>query len=93
MPPHLGDVYACGERSAITRPRFARSGAGEISRSQHAHIQEWARTYKFGYLRGKRNRAMLSLLICCGLRRAVVGKGGHIRTVPIPLWVKKTVPP
>jgi integrase len=63
-------------------------------------------------LRGKRNRAMLSLLIGCGLRRLellgltmnsiqlreehwviadLVGKGGHIRTVPIPLWVKKAV--
>src|SRR5438034_4202491 len=57
-------------------------------------------------LRGKRNHAMLSLLVGCGLRRAellalamnsiqsreehwvladLVGKGGHIRTVPIPL--------
>src|SRR3989454_10433182 len=63
-------------------------------------------------LRGKRNHAMLSLLIGCGLRRAellgltmnsiqlreehwviadLVGKGGHIRTVPIPLWVKRAV--
>ena len=63
-------------------------------------------------LRGKRNRAMLSLLIGCGLRRAellgltmnsiqlreehwviadLVGKGGHIRTVPIPLWVKRSM--
>ena len=63
-------------------------------------------------LRGKRNRAMLSLLIGCGLRRAellalamnsiqsreehwvladLVGKGGHIRTVPIPFWVKNAV--
>src|SRR5881397_800436 len=63
-------------------------------------------------LRSTRNRAMLSLLIGCGLRRAellgltmnsiqlreehwviadLVGKGGHIRPVPIPLWVKKTV--
>ena len=63
-------------------------------------------------LRSVRNRAMLSLLIGCGLRRAellgltmnhiqlreehwviadLIGKGGHIRTVPIPLWVKKTV--
>src|SRR5438552_1242510 len=65
-------------------------------------------------LRSKRNRAMLSLLIGCGLRRAellgltmnsiqlreehwviadLVGKGGHIRTVPIPLWVKKAFDP
>jgi site-specific recombinase XerD len=63
-------------------------------------------------LRSKRNGAMLSLLIGCGLRRAellnltmssiqlreehwviadLVGKGGHIRTVPIPLWVKQAV--
>jgi integrase len=63
-------------------------------------------------LRTKRNQAMLSLLIGCGLRRAellgltmnsiqlreehwviadLVGKGGHIRTVPIPLWVKQAV--
>jgi integrase len=63
-------------------------------------------------LRSKRNRATLSLLVGCGLRRAellgltmnsiqlreehwviadLVGKGGHIRTVPIPLWVKKAV--
>ena len=63
-------------------------------------------------LRGKRNSAMLAMLIGGGLRRAellgltmqsiqlreehwviadLVGKGGHIRTVPIPLWVKKVV--
>ena len=63
-------------------------------------------------LRGKRDHAMLAMLIGCGLRRAellnltmqsiqlreehwvisdLVGKGGHIRTVPIPLWVKKTI--
>jgi site-specific recombinase XerD len=56
-------------------------------------------------LRGKRDAAMLSLLLGCGLRRSelagleldwiqqrekhwvivdLVGKGGHIRTVPIP---------
>ena len=58
-----------------------------------------------GTLRGRRNRALLSLLIGCGLRRAEVtnlqledlqlreghwviadlrGKGGHIRTIPVP---------
>jgi site-specific recombinase XerC len=60
-------------------------------------------------LRGKRDRAMLALLLGCGLRRSelvtlksdqiqqredhwvivdLVGKGRHIRTVPIPWWVK-----
>jgi integrase len=58
--------------------------------------------------RGKRDRALLSILVACGLRRhevaaltvshlrrreghwAIVdmaGKGGHIRTIPLPDWV------
>ena len=63
-------------------------------------------------LRGKRDRAILALLIACGLRRAelvglgtedfqireerwviadLVGNGKHIRTVPVPAWVKGAV--
>ncbi|MGA3033569.1 MAG: tyrosine-type recombinase/integrase [Terracidiphilus sp.] len=63
-------------------------------------------------LRDKRNRAVLAMLVSCGLRRAeivtvrvedfelreehwvladLVGKGGHMRTVPVPAWVKATV--
>jgi len=63
-------------------------------------------------LREQRNRAMLAMLIGCGLRRGellaltleaiqqreehrviadVQGKAGHIRTVPIPSWVKATI--
>jgi site-specific recombinase XerD len=59
-------------------------------------------------LRGKRDRALLAILVACGLRRhevaaltidhlqqreghwAIVdmaGKGGHIRTIPVPDWV------
>src|ERR1700686_3207511 len=59
-------------------------------------------------LKGKRDRALLSVLLACGLRRhelaelavdhlqqreghwAIVnlsGKGGHVRTVPVPDWV------
>ena len=62
--------------------------------------------------RGKRDRAMLALLLGCGLRRSelvhltlehlqqreehwaivdLVGKGGHVRTVPVPAWVKETI--
>ena len=62
-----------------------------------------------GSLRGKRNYAMLALLIGCGVRRGellglrvdsiqlredhwviadLLGKAGHIRTVPVPSWVK-----
>jgi site-specific recombinase XerC len=65
-----------------------------------------------GSLRDKRDRAILALLIGCGLRRAelvgletedfqireercviadLVGKGKHIRTVPVPLWAKRAV--
>ena len=60
-------------------------------------------------LKGKRDRALLGLLLACGLRRHeavalrldhlqqreehwaivdLVGKGGHIRTVPLPGWVR-----
>ena len=63
-------------------------------------------------LREVRNRAVLAMLIGCGLRRAeivavkvedfqlreehwvladLVGKGGHMRTVPVPSWVKVAV--
>ncbi len=63
-------------------------------------------------LRAKRDRAIISILIGCGLRRSeliqlqaeniqqrqghwaivdLVGKGGHIRTVPMPGWVKSAL--
>lgn len=65
-----------------------------------------------GSLRGKRDYAMVAVLLGCGLRRAelatvdvrhlqrrdehwvfadMIGKGGHIRTVPIPEWVEKAL--
>ena len=63
-------------------------------------------------LRGKKNYAILAVLIGCGLRRGellalrvdaiqlreehwiiadLLGKAGHIRTIPIPAWVKAAV--
>ena len=59
-------------------------------------------------MKGKRDRALLAVLLACGLRRYevvslrldhfqqredhwaivdLIGKGGHIRTIPIPDWV------
>jgi site-specific recombinase XerD len=63
-------------------------------------------------VKGKRDRAILAVLLGCALRRAelaglnvediqqrdgrwvaadLVGKGGRVRTVPVPAWVKVTV--
>ena len=63
-------------------------------------------------LRGKRNYAILAILIGCGLRRGELlalrvdeiqlreehwviahlqGKAGHIRSVPVPGWVKEAI--
>jgi site-specific recombinase XerD len=63
-------------------------------------------------IKGRRDRAILAILLGCGLRRReladlefthlqrrdehwaivdLVGKGGHIRTVPVPDWVKAAV--
>lgn len=63
-------------------------------------------------LKGKRDRAMLAVLLGCGLRRGelieltiehlqrredhwaivdLIGKGGHIRAVPVPDWVKERI--
>jgi site-specific recombinase XerC len=63
-------------------------------------------------LTGKRNRAILAILLGCDLRRRelaeltldrlqrreerwaivdLIGKGRHIRTVPVPNWVKETL--
>jgi site-specific recombinase XerD len=65
-----------------------------------------------GETKGKRDHAILALLLGCGLRRAeltqlktthlqqrddhwaivdLFGKGGHVRTVPVPGWVKAAI--
>jgi site-specific recombinase XerD len=63
-------------------------------------------------LKGKRDRALLAVLLGCGLRRReaaelhiahlqrredhwaivdLIGKGRHVRTVPVPEWVKAAI--
>jgi site-specific recombinase XerD len=65
-----------------------------------------------GSVRGKRDYAVLAILLGCGLRRSelvhlrmedvqqreehwafvdLIGKGGHVRTVPVPNWVKTAI--
>ena len=74
--------------------------------------QQLVGTVRTDTLRGKRDAAMLGLLLGCGLRRSevanleigkierrdghwaivdLVGKAGHVRTVPVPLWVKTAI--
>ena len=63
-------------------------------------------------VKGKRDRAILAVLLGCGLRRGelidltfehiqrredhwaivdLIGKAGHVRTIPMPNWVKQTI--
>jgi site-specific recombinase XerD len=81
--------------------------------SAHAdQVKVLVRAPNVDTMRGKRDRAIIAILVGCGLRRSEVadlklgdiqqrderwiildlyGKGGHIRTVPIPEWVKAAV--
>lgn len=63
-------------------------------------------------LKGRRDRAILAIMLACGLRRSeiadltmqhlqqreehwviadLIGKAAHIRTVPVPAWVKAAI--
>jgi integrase len=76
------------------------------------HGKRLLEAFAHGSLRGKRDYAMVAVLLGCGLRRAelggltvdelqqredhwviadLMGKGGHVRTVPVPSWVKTAV--
>jgi integrase len=105
--------------AAIRRLAYEASDYGLLSPDLAAGIRRVKGARRLGVrvenadtLRSRRNRALLSLLIGCGLRRAEVtrlrledllfreghwvvadlrGKGGHIRTILVPEWVKEAV--
>src|SRR3954451_996782 len=74
--------------------------------------QNLLHTFDRSTLRGKRDYAMVAVLLSCGLRRAelssakvddlqrreerwvfadLIGKGAHVRTVPVPDWVGSAI--
>lgn len=78
---------------------------------EEAHHKLWQSPDK-ETLKGKRDQAILAVLLGCGLRRRelaqlnvthlrrcddhwaivdLIGKGGHIRTVPVPDWVRESI--
>ena len=104
---HLAAGTVNGRLAAVRRLAYEAADAGLLSPELAAGIRPDPET-----LKGKRDRAILAVLLGCGLRRReladlsfrhlqrreehwaivdLVGKGGHIRTVPVPEWVKETV--
>jgi Phage integrase family len=84
-------------------------GISPQARKSHLPITRLHGTPDPQRLKGKRDRALLALLLACGLRRHeavalrldhlqqreehwaivdLIGKGGHVRTVPVPDWVR-----
>jgi integrase/recombinase XerD len=99
------DVASAIQKVPGARKRGTRTG-NWLTKEQASALLQAPRP---ATLKGKRDRALLGLLIGCGLRRAelaalevdnfqqrdgrwvlpdLVGKGGRVRTVPVPSWVK-----
>jgi len=102
----LSPELAAGIRHVKGVKQLGRRSGNWLSLEQCSKILDGAGA---GDLRAKRDHAMISTLVGCGLRRSelvaldtehvqvrqghwaivdLVGKGGHIRTVPMPQWVK-----
>jgi site-specific recombinase XerD len=105
--------------AAVRRLAYEAADAGLLSPELAARLGNWlsatdARAFwqspDVETLKGKRDRAIIAVLLGCGLRRReladlsfdhlqrredrwaivdLVGKGGHVRTVPVPDWVKQ----
>jgi integrase len=105
----LSPELVAGIRRVKGVKRFGQSVGNWLTAEEGQHLSGAVRT---DTLRGKRDAAMLGLLLGCGLRRSevsnleieriqrrdghwaivdLVGKAGHVRTVPVPLWVKTAI--
>jgi site-specific recombinase XerD len=105
MPPELA--------AAISRVKGAkRSGIRTGQWLTREQAENLISSPNAATMKGKRDRALLAMLVGCGLRRReatalsiehiqlrdarwvivdLIGKGGRIRTVPMPSWTKKAI--
>jgi site-specific recombinase XerD len=109
MRPQTHPGFGCRYPSCEGSEK-ARNAAGELADSEEGRAL-W-QLPSVHTVKGKRDRAILAVLLGCGLRRKevidmtsdhiqrredhwaivdLVGKGGHIRTIPMPAWVKQTL--
>jgi integrase len=105
----LSPELAIGIRRVKGVKRLGRKSGNWLTRNQ---AQDPVNAASKTNLRGRRDGAMLGLLLGCGLRRSevvglrldqlqsreghwvivdLVGKGGRLRTVPVPSWCKELV--
>jgi len=105
----LSPELAIGIRRVKGVKRLGRKVGNWLSGNQ---AQDLVRAASKNNLQGRRDTAILGLLLGCGLRRSevvglnldqlqmregrwiianLVGKGGRIRTVPLPAWCKELV--
>ena len=105
----LGSELAIGIRRVKGVKRLGRRIGNWLTGDQ---AQELLNAVSPGTLRGRRDAAVIGLLLGCGLRRSetvnlrldqlqlrerhwvivdMVGKGGRLRTVPVPAWCKGLV--
>ena len=105
----LSPELVAGIRRVKGVPQLGRRVGNWLSAAEAEHLLSGFGTQT---LRDKRDLAIVSLLLGCGLRRSevvalkvgdiqrredhwaiidLVGKAGHVRTVPVPSWVKGAI--
>jgi integrase len=105
----LSPELVAGIRRVKGVPQLGRRVGNWLSAAEGEHLLSG---FSAQTLRDKRDLAIISLLLGCGLRRSevvalrvgdiqrredhwaiidLVGKAGHVRTVPVPAWVKAAI--